>query len=50
LNAWETKRNDAGASINWMFNVDGAREKLTKAYANLNQSEAGSEVEPNGQN
>ncbi|PIP81317.1 MAG: IS630 family transposase, partial [Gammaproteobacteria bacterium CG22_combo_CG10-13_8_21_14_all_40_8] len=31
LNAWETKRNDAGASINWMFNVDGAREKLTKA-------------------
>lgn len=37
LEAWENKRNDAGASINWMFNVDAAREKLTKAYAVLGQ-------------
>nr|WP_244935432.1 IS630 family transposase [Parashewanella spongiae] len=38
LSAWEMRRNDAQASINWMFNVDGAREKFTKAYANINQS------------
>ncbi len=48
LSYWETKRNDAGASINWMFNVDAAREKLTKAYAALNQSEV--QQATNGQN
>ena len=26
------------ASINWMFNVDKAREKFTRAYEQLNQS------------
>ena len=38
LVAWETRRNEAGASIKWMFNVDTAREKLTRAYEQLNQS------------
>ncbi|PAJ71870.1 hypothetical protein CJF42_24345 [Pseudoalteromonas sp. NBT06-2] len=32
LAAWEKRRNDAQASINWMFDVDATREKLTRAY------------------
>ncbi len=38
LMAWENRRNDAKASINWMFNVDAAREKFTRAYSELNRS------------
>ena len=30
--AWELRRNDAGATIRWMFNVDDARTKLARAY------------------
>jgi len=36
LAAWEWRRNRDGASINWMFNVDAAREKLERAYEALN--------------
>lgn len=32
---WEELRNEEKASINWMFNVDTARQKLDKAYAKL---------------
>jgi transposase len=35
LASWEIARNNAKASINWMFNVETAREKLDKAYAKL---------------
>jgi len=35
LSAWETQRNQEKATINWMFNVDGARSKLTRAYDKL---------------
>ncbi|WP_084724210.1 IS630 family transposase [Thalassomonas viridans] len=38
LGAWEKGRNDEGATIKWMFDVDKAREKLTRAYQQLNQS------------
>lgn len=38
LEAWEKRKNDAGDTINWMFNVDSARKKLTRAYEILNQS------------
>ncbi len=38
LSAWESSRNDEKATINWMFNVDKARKKLTRAYQGLNQS------------
>lgn len=38
LAAWEKRKNEAGATIKWMFNVDTAREKLTRAYEQLNQS------------
>jgi hypothetical protein len=38
LTAWENRRNEVKASINCMFNVDKAREKLTRAYKELNQS------------
>jgi len=31
--AWETARNDAGATIEWMFDLNSARQKLTRAYA-----------------
>lgn len=35
LASWEKERNNTKASINWMFNVETAREKLDKAYAKL---------------
>jgi len=38
LAAWEKRKNDEGATIKWMFNVDAAREKLTRAYEQLNRS------------
>ncbi len=38
LAAWEKRRNDDNASINWMFNVDDARDKLTRAYGDLSQN------------
>jgi transposase len=33
--AWEAERNAAGATINWMFDVDRAREKLGRAYPDV---------------
>ncbi len=38
LLAWENRRNNERATINWLFNVDKARKKLTRAYDGLNQS------------
>ena len=38
LAAWEKRRNEAKASIKWLFNVDKAREKLNRAYDNLKPS------------
>lgn len=35
LEAWENRRNQKKASINWMFNVDAARTKLNRAYEKL---------------
>lgn len=35
LKAWENNRNAEKASINWMFDVDGARQKLNRAYGAL---------------
>ena len=35
LSAWELKRNEKNETINWMFDVDGARSKLNKAYSKL---------------
>ncbi|MCN4145114.1 MAG: transposase [Thiohalomonas sp.] len=29
LAAWKSQQNQEKATINWMFNVDGARTKLT---------------------
>ena len=36
LNHWQDQRNTEKASIEWMFNVNKAREKLDRAYAKLN--------------
>jgi hypothetical protein len=30
--AWNQQRNDSGARVNWLFQVDHAREKLGRAY------------------
>ena len=30
--AWQQRRNDEGAQIQWMFTTEKAREKLRKAY------------------
>jgi transposase len=38
--AWEEERNLAGATINWMFDVDRARTKLGRAYPRINVSES----------
>lgn len=35
LAAWENRRNQKKASINWMFDVDAARTKLNRAYEKL---------------
>ena len=35
LAAWETRRNEERATINWMFDVDKARTKLHRAYDKL---------------
>ena len=35
LAAWETRRNEERASINWLFDVDKARTKLHRAYDKL---------------
>lgn len=35
LKSWERGRNEEKASINRMFDVDGARQKLNRAYATL---------------
>ncbi|HEY5716633.1 MAG TPA: IS630 family transposase, partial [Psychromonas sp.] len=35
LSAWATKRNEEGATIKWMFDVDAARSKLHKGYDKL---------------
>ncbi|MFT6820500.1 MAG: hypothetical protein ACJATT_004328 [Myxococcota bacterium] len=35
LAAWEPARNDAGASINWMFDVDKVRMKIGNAYSQV---------------
>ena len=35
LAAWESRRNDKKATINWMFDVDAARAKLNRAYEKL---------------
>jgi transposase len=34
LAAWEKARNEEGATIDWMFDVDKARTKLARAYPN----------------
>ncbi len=38
LAAWEMRRNTQKATIDWLFDVDKARTKLTRAYEGLNQS------------
>jgi len=41
LEAWEQRRNDEGATIDWMFDVDKARQKLPSAYPEIvNRSES----------
>ena len=40
LAAWATARNAEGASIDWMFDVDRAREKLGRSYPQMNPSES----------
>lgn len=30
--AWEQQRNDSGARIHWLFDLDRARQKLAKSY------------------
>ncbi|MBE3669501.1 hypothetical protein BOO25_11245 [Vibrio navarrensis] len=35
LKAWESMRNGAKASIEWLFDVDNARKKLHWAYDEL---------------
>ena len=36
ISAWVGQRNQSNAEINWMFNVEKAREKIGNAYPKLN--------------
>jgi len=38
LQSWESARNEAKSTIQWLFDIDKARTKLTRAYERLNQS------------
>lgn len=38
LIVWKTARNNERATIDWMFDLDRARTKLTRAYEVLNRS------------
>ena len=37
--AWEKARNDAGATIRWMFNVEMARTKFTRHYPDIDDQQ-----------
>jgi len=37
VQAWEKARNEAGASIQWLFSLEKARTKLTRAYPDLSE-------------
>jgi transposase len=34
LDAWQSRRNQTGARINWMFSTEKARSKMARAYPN----------------
>lgn len=38
IQAWEEVRNTEAATIRWLFSLEKARTKLTRAYPNLSQS------------
>lgn len=38
LDAWQRARNEEGATIKWLFDVDAARTKLARAYPNQSES------------
>lgn len=38
VEAWETRRNQDGATIRWLFSAEDARAKLGRAYPKINQS------------
>jgi len=39
LEAWENERNDAGATINWIFDVERARQKMGRLYPDISSGE-----------
>lgn len=38
VDAWETRRNEEGATIRWLFSAEDARTKLGRVYPKFNQS------------
>lgn len=40
VSAWEAARNAAGARVNWMFTVEKARSKMSRAYPTIAAGEA----------
>jgi transposase len=38
VKAWETARNEQGATVNWRFSTSDARIKLERLYPNLSES------------
>lgn len=45
VDAWETDRNAAHATIEWMFSLDRARSKMTRAYTAAKEHSAESTAE-----
>lgn len=42
--AWAQERNDAGATIKWMFDVHAARNKLMKSYPEIETEDNGADA------
>lgn len=40
VEAWERRRNEAAATIRWMFNVEMAREKFSRHYPDITEQQA----------
>ena len=40
VEAWEQQRNEAAATIRWMFNVEMAREKFSRHYPDITEQQA----------
>lgn len=46
LAAWEHRRNNEGATVNWLFTVDKARDKMKRSYPRIEEESAAPPKKP----